>query len=252
MERIVRKPFQGIRNVIWFNWHTYMISVLLLFGLTTGFSLIGEASTGDVCALFILICTLFSLGVSYYVYDCSDLYTLDWLVLNTGRAKQMINIQAGFDETSALLALRYSGLDLLVFDFYDEKKHTEVSIKRARRAYPEYPGTQKMQTGKFPVAAGTADFIFAFMSLHEIRDPEERLILFKSLEQSLTINGEIIVVEHLRDVANFIAYNFGFMHFYSRNTWKKTFKLAGLQIHREIKITPFISAFILQKDGNTP
>jgi hypothetical protein len=46
-----------------------------------------------------------------------------------------------------------------------------------------------------------------------------------------------------------MAYNFGFFHFHSKNTWLKTFHRSGLTITNEIKITPFITTFILDKNG---
>lgn len=51
----------------------------------------------------ILITTSVSLLVSYYVYDLSDLYKLNWLhelVANLKRDLKIVNIHAGFDETS--------------------------------------------------------------------------------------------------------------------------------------------------------
>ncbi|MES2649184.1 MAG: hypothetical protein V4717_20065 [Bacteroidota bacterium] len=38
----------------------------------------------------------------------------------------IINVHAGFDETSSLLAARYPAAFLKVFDFYDPLKHTEI------------------------------------------------------------------------------------------------------------------------------
>ena len=56
-------------------------------------------------------------------------------------------------------------------------------------------------------------------------------------------------MEHQRDVYNFLAYNIGFFHFLSATTWKQTFAGAGLSESRTIKITPFITTFILAKNG---
>jgi hypothetical protein len=46
-----------------------------------------------------------------------------------------------------------------------------------------------------------------------------------------------------------MAYNFGFFHFHSKNTWLKTIDRSGLAIANEIKITAFITIFILHKNG---
>ncbi|MEO7045031.1 MAG: methyltransferase, partial [Ferruginibacter sp.] len=95
------------------------------------------------------------------------------------------------------------------------------------------------------------DKIFTILSAHEIRDDKERVSFFEELHRVLNSTGQIIVTEHLRDTANFLAYNIGFFHFHSKATWLKTFQLSGFQIVNEIKITPFITTFILEKNGTT-
>ncbi len=80
MEQI-RKPFQGIGNITRFNWHLYawaIGAVGLLLGisqLSSGF--LGLLLTG--LAVGIIIGTLLSWIVSYYVCDRSDLYAFTWL-----------------------------------------------------------------------------------------------------------------------------------------------------------------------------
>jgi hypothetical protein len=66
------------------------------------------------------------------------------------------------------------------------------------------------------------------------------------MKRVLKLNGKIIVTEHLRDFPNFLAYTIGFFHFHSKKTWKKTFQEADLKVSEEIKITPFLTTFILE------
>ena len=103
-----------------------------------------------------------------------------------------------------------------------------------------------------PLADNSTDKIFIIFSAHEIRNDEERSLFFKELRRAIKPDGQIYLMEHLRDTVNFLAYNIGFLHFYQKNTWLKTFEDAKLIIKQEIKITPFISTFILTKNGNTP
>lgn len=240
METITRKPFQGVTNIIRFNWHYYaiilLISVLLLIRpewyKTLGISLLYTAM-------------LISLVVSYYIYDHSNLYSLNWLPpLPPGT---IVNIHAGFDETSALLAAKYPDAQLVVFDFYDPEKHTEVSVKRARKAYPPYPGTISIDTEEVPLKENSADAICLILAAHEIRDTAERIEFFTRLKKALKPNGMIIVTEHTRDLYNFCAYSIGSMHFFSHKTWKRTFAKAGLSISTQSTITPFISTYTLTK-----
>lgn len=254
METISRKPFQGITNILRFNWHFYAIALILIAVLAVTLQFLN----GDLklAAFVLLLATFisvsFSLLASYYIYDCSQLYSLSWLdKLEIGAGKRLLNIHAGFDETSELLLHKYPGAALQVLDFYDPRKHTEVSIKRARKAYPAFPGTEAVNTQTVPIRSHAVDFIFLILSAHEIRNQEERMFFLNQLQKGLQQDGKMIVVEHLRDLNNFIAYNVGFLHFYSKKAWRSVFKQAGLHEEEEIKITPFISAFILTKHDST-
>jgi len=246
MEKINRTPFQGIVNIIRFNWHLYVLFLLLLVAglLFTQYPLTRLMLCGAAIA------TLSSLVVSWYIYDRSDLYTLRWLDDIKFRPHgRIVNIHAGFDETSQLLAHKYPGADLQVFDFYNPEMHTEVSIERARKRYAPYAGTKTISTAAVPLEAASVDVVFLLLAAHEIRDPGERIIFFKELYRCLAADGRIVVLEHLRDAPNFIAYTIGFLHFFSRAAWKRAFNNAGLIVVKEKKITPFLSAFILQKNG---
>ncbi len=249
----MRKPFQGVWNIIRFNWQFYVLSaglVLIIILFLSSFSTTFRLGA-DILLLFIVGSTLISLLISTYIYDFSSLYSLSWLA-NSERDKQekILNINAGFGETTVLLKSKFANAELTVFDFYDPEKHTEISIKRARKAYPPFPNTLQVKTNKLPLNDNYADKIFVILSAHEIRNDEERKFFFKELGRIISSSGQIIVTEHLRDVANFLAYNIGAFHFHSRTTWLNTFKESELKVVNEIKITPFITTFILDKNGS--
>jgi SAM-dependent methyltransferase len=202
--------------------------------------------------LLVLTSLVVSLAASFYIYDRSGLYKLDWLdFLKASPNALLVNIHAGFDETSFLLANKYPSARLKVLDFYNPVHHTEVSIKRARKAYPPYPGTQSISTSDLSLEPGSVDYAFCLLSAHEIRNRNERTLFFKAMHRSLKEEGNVIVVEHLRNLPNFMAYNIGFLHFFSKREWTSIFATAGLFIDKEIWITPFIRAFILQRNGTT-
>lgn len=249
MERV---KFSGVGNIIRFNWHYYALSfagvvVVLIVARLLPFE---QTYLIDLLAAAIVISIIISLAVSAYIYDFSNLYSFDWLDDKNLTEKRIVNIHAGFDETSHILVSLYPTSTLQVLDFYDPIKHTEVSIERARKAYPTFPGTIKIATDKLPISSNSTDLIFLTLAAHEIRNPEERTIFLKSLASTLAPGGKIIVTEHLRDVNNFFAFNIGFLHFHSRKQWLKNFHEAGLTITAESKITPFISAFTLQPHGS--
>lgn len=251
MERI-RKPFQGILNIISFNRHFYLFSFALVAGILiiSNFLYHPYKIAGNIIAGLIVAITFISLMISFYVYDISALYKLSWVDdLPVDHVNKIINIHAGFDETSILLKDKFPNSVLIVFDFYDPLKHTEVSIKRARKNGLRYSNTQQVETSGLPLQQNYADIIFLILSAHEIRNEQERNVFFTELKRILKPTGKIIVTEHLRDLPNFLAYNIGFLHFIGKTAWYRAFKNAGLIISKEINITPFIKTFILTKNG---
>lgn len=245
---IMRKPFQGVVNIIYFNWHFYLLAVLFLI---LSLLIINFFPTQNSRLVFIIILLTFlplliSLLVSFYVYDLSDLYQLNWIEGLNG--KKTLNINAGFDETSHIIKHKYPFTELTVCDFYDPNAHTEVSIKRARKCYPPGPETIQVSTSLLPFPNNTFEMSFAILSAHEIRNNKERVQFF--LELSRVTGGQIFVTEHLRNMNNFLAYTIGFFHFHSRKTWINAFNNANLKVVKEIKSTPFVTTFVLMKHGN--
>ena len=251
MEQI-RKPFQGVLNIVRFNWHFYFIAISLVLVLLFSANYFEKPYSNLIYIFSVLAVSsiIVSLLVSLYVYDISGLYRLDWLDQNH-KETLIVNINAGFDETSHLLQDKFKNVELIALDFYNPEKHTEVSIKRARKAYPPFPKTKEIETTNTKLAENSADKIFVILSAHEIRNEMERTDFFNELNRVIKPTGQIYVTEHLRDFSNFLAYNIGFFHFHTKASWLKTFKKANLNIKQEIKLTPFISTFILDKNGNT-
>src|SRR5690242_10968866 len=154
MERLTRKPFQGITNIIRFNWHYYIIALAVIAALLFVETFLNEQwkIVVLIVAALTILSIIISLIVSWYIYDCSGLYAFTWLEdLNIKAGQQLININAGFDETSFILANKFPHAHLLVFDFYDPQKHTEISIKRARKFYSAFPGTVEIDTNHLPL-----------------------------------------------------------------------------------------------------
>ncbi len=250
----LRKPLQGVTNIIRFNWHFYVLAFIALAGILFYAPFLNPAYIPYV-EIFTALATLsiiLSLAVSWYVYDGSALYSLRWMdSIKIQEGTTIVNINAGFDETSALVQHKFPNATIIVFDFYDAAKHTEVSIKRARKAYPAFPGTTAITTTKIPLADASADRILLTLAAHEIRADEERTVFFKELQRILKPGGQVLVTEHLRDLPNFLAYNIGSFHFFSKATWLHTFTASGFNVLQEQKHTPFITTFILEKYAAT-
>lgn len=247
----VRKPLQGLWNVVRFNWHFYLLAGGAALGLMSLW-LAGPAGTRPYAGLLLVLVlapVLVSLLVTAYLYDFSGLYQFAWLPAADQPPATILTVSAGFDEASTPLAHRYPLARLLAIDFYDAARHTEVSIQRARRAYLPFPGTRMVDTrAPLPLPSGSIDLAVAFLAAHEIRDDAERTSFFAELSRVLAPNGVLVVVEHLRNPANFFAYTLGFLHFHSRRTWLHTFRAAGLWVGGEKRHTPFITLFYLMRN----
>lgn len=244
----LRKPFQGVINIVRFNRHFYILFFLLLIipGFAWNILNLPFLNAFVILSMLAALSVTISLLVSYYIYDLSGLYGLNWLNdLKIPRGGKILNVHAGFDETSSLLSQKYPENELLVFDFYNPQTHTEVSVKRARRAYPPYKGTVTVDCRHLPLNDESISVVFVIFSAHEIRQSHERIEFFKELKRILEPGGKIVIAEHLRDWPNALAYTLGVFHFYSQREWIKTFLGAGLQVFYQSRINPFVKLYIL-------
>ncbi len=250
---MTRKPFQGILNIVRFNWHFYAIAFALGIGFLTAICFTRFTVLFGWALLFLAYSFLVSLAVSCWIYDFTGFYSLDWLDKGFfGKSANIVNIHAGFDETSAILRHKFPDAKLTILDFYDPAKHTEISIQRARKKYPPFPGTVSATTSRIPIRDNSIDLVFLVFSAHEIREFQESRKFFGELHRILAPDGKIILIEHLRDLPNSLAYTVGVFHFFPKSRWLKIIDKSNFVISAEQKLTPFTTSFILAKNGNTP
>jgi len=243
-----RRKFQGVLNILSFNRHFYIVGIGILAVIIISHQLFAwpDLLYRIIVAAFIYG-LLIPLIVSAYVYDFSGYYHFKWLKdceIDQSTVKQILNINAGFDETSFIIKENFPQADLKVFDFYDAKRHTEPAIVRARKVSIVYPDTQQMVSNSISLPDQSVDIIFLLSAVHEIRSNEEKVLFLKECHRLCKPDGKIIMVEHLRDFPNFLAFSVGFTHFFSKTVWKNAFKKAGFTTFNEMKFTPFMSIFI--------
>ncbi len=244
---IKRRKFQGVLNILSFNRHFYV------FGLS-GLALIIASHLVFhwynllywIIILAFLYGLIMPLIVSAYVYDFSGYYNFNWLkscnIADSG-TNQILNINAGFDETSFIIKNIFPQSGLKVFDFYDAKRHTESAIIRARKVSLIYPDTQQIISNSIPLKDNSIDIIFLLSAVHEIRSQKEKVQFLTECHRLCKPNGKVIMVEHLRDFPNFLAFSIGFTHFFSKKVWEQAFEKAGFSSCVETKFTPFMSIF---------
>ena len=242
-----RRKFQGVLNILSFNRHFYLYGLGALAILLFSFWVIKLPNIAFwLLSISFLYGLIMPLLVSAYVYDFSGYYQLNWmedLIKDKKIINQIVNINAGFDETSFIIKEKFPSSDLKVFDFYNASQHTEPAIKRARKVSLVYPNTQQINTNLIPLHDNTVDIAFLLSAIHEIRTQEEKVKFLKECRRICKPGAKVIMVEHLRDFPNFLAFSIGFTHFFSRSTWKNAFKQAGFVTFNETNLTPFMSIF---------
>jgi hypothetical protein len=245
---MIRSRFQGVRTVARFNWPLYVVAfAVLLVALGVVFSALPNPLrlAGTLAAAGALWFLLGSLGATHWVYDRSDLYRWDWLrsLLPRDDARLLV-CHTGFDEVSAGLRATFPEARIEVLDHFDAGTMTEASIRRARALHPPPPGTLAAPFDRWPEIR--ADLILAPLAVHELRSVGERAAWFSEARRSLEPGGTIVVVEHLRDLPNFLAFGPGFVHFHTAAAWRRSWQQAGLELERSFSLTPFLRVFVLK------
>ena len=246
----MRRPYQGVLQIIEFNQRRYLITLIGVGAASLALPHLEPSLRFAALALVAptLFWTLSSLLVSHYVYDCFPLYDLSWLSQTLSRMpRHWANIHCGLDETSTQLAAAFPDADGTVVDIFDPQVMTEPSIRQARRGRDAAIATIHARHDKLDLEAETFDTAFCIFAAHELRAHKQRVKLFKEVARILQVGGELVLIEHLRDWRNFLAFGPGFLHFFSRRAWRKAAAHASLAVSAEFSRTPFVHVFILRR-----
>ena len=243
-----RTPCQGLAQIFNYNRPLYLRTAAAIM-LAIVVSIYAPPSIRVLIALATAIAvfwTCSSLLVSHYVYDRSGLYNFCWLPGCLSRSpERWVNIHAGLDESSLALKSMFFASEGQAVDIYDGRKMTEPSIRRARLL----AGVSVAASGGEQLRArdDTFDAAFLIFVAHELRHDEDRVRLCQEIRRVLRGGGELILVEHLRGWANFLAFGPGFFHFFSKRTWGAAASSAGLRMRLHTTVTPFVHVFVFQK-----
>lgn len=244
--------YSGVLKIVRFNWPWYALAIAATCSVVLCFYLgILRGPWTRIVVAGIVVANIWlvaSLVVSHYIYDRSGIQKGAWLNgIKASNVEHVGIFHAGHDEASQAVALRLPSAQVEVFDFYDAGRNGPASLERARAAAPRRD--LAINVTRIPLSSGTLDLGLLVFAAHEIRDDNDRAILFDELSRVLAPAGRLIVVEHLRDVWNFLAYGPGAFHFLSRRTWCRSFAGGGIEIARESSCTPFVRVFELRKNA---
>jgi len=246
-----RGPYHGLLQILRYNQPVFAktgmaalaaILAVVLLPMPRFVAVLATAATAAA-----LLWSASSLLVSHWIYDRSPLREWDWLAgLFPAPPRRWTSLHAGLDETFGALARIFPAEAGTVLDIYDPVEMTEPSIARARRLSLDR-SAKPADFRSLPLPDGSQDAVFLIFAVHELRRPESRLRLFQEIARVLAPGGRAVLVEHLRDGRNFLAFGPGFLHFLPRREWLRVAAAAGLAVREERRVTPFVAVLVLEK-----
>ena len=238
----------GAKRIFLYNWPTYLgtwLAAIVVLLLPLPPMVRWVASAGAIAAV---VWSLLSLGVSYFIYDRSELLEGRWVaqLLNVPSIARWASIDAGLDAEVDLSRV-LGGEKVATLDIFSPEFMSAGSIRRARERTARTHTARAASPIALPLEKDSLDAVTVVFSAHELRVTSARERFFDELHRVVKPGGRVLLVEHLRDTANFIAFGPGFMHFLPRSEWLRLSARSGLRVAHEARVTPWVMALALEK-----
>ena len=189
------------------------------------------------------ILTALAVTAIVWVFAVGARHRWDWVRTASASPKHWINITTGFDDSTETLRRLLPASRGEAFDVFDPTIEHESALLTARSRYRPSGGHGSTGDLARSLGSGTSDAAYLLMSAHEARG-SDRAALFGAISEALTATGRLILVEHLRDLPNRIAFGPGANHFQTRDTWLQAIGDAGLVPIDEARLTPYVRGFV--------
>src|SRR5688500_11850231 len=135
------------------------------------------------------------------MFDRSTLLGGEWLKEEIPRRPlRWVQINVGLEETSLPLDRLFPEAEGRMLDLYNPAVMTEPAVTRAKQSASEV-AAPSVDPEALPVEDAGADLVLVTLAAHEIRDREKRERFFHELRRIVSVDGRVVVVEHLRDLA---------------------------------------------------
>jgi SAM-dependent methyltransferase len=239
--------FTHARRIAGYNWPLYAAAAC---GILAGAVVASYPGTPPAlrwaAALGIAVAAWFaaaSFWAFHWMFDRSELLRGQWVGEEAAPSLQRwVLINAGLEETTIPLREVFPNAEGKALDIFDPASMTEPAITRARRQKAGNPAAT-VPPDALPIGNRWADLVLVMLAAHEIRDRGARERFFHELARIVSPDGKVVLVEHLRDLAAALAFGPGMFHFLPRREWLGLGSLAGLQLERERRMTPFVRIF---------
>jgi len=238
-------PFEGVLKTLRFNAPWYLGGAV---GLGVGVYVLGLPLPGAVRVVGQMAWGLgafwwvASLVGSHWIYDRSGIARGAWLEgIDPAAIRTVAVLHAGQDEASAHVRRRLPDAQVAVFDFFDAEVNQESSLLRARL---ESAGAA---VAPWRDAHGPYDLICLVFAAHEVREPHRLAAFLRDVGGRLAPEGQLLLVEHFRDLANTVIYGPGVRHFLPPALWRRAMAEAGLKVRALRTISPFIHVVTLER-----
>ncbi|MGO1974146.1 MAG: hypothetical protein ACTH2Q_14420 [Propionibacteriaceae bacterium] len=231
---------RGVRQVAEFNWPKLLGGTVVAgVGLALWRRLPWWGRVGTLTAAYAVPASLLA---SWWTYDLSPLPRWRFFTAHlSGETRRILLVIAGFDEVSATLAEVFGDSRIDVVDVVAEP---EATVRRARKLYPaEAPVIDPRALGE---ASGDYDLVLFAQSAHEIRDPLTRATMFAAARSAVRDGGAVVVVEHLLDLPNAVAFGPGALHFHTERAWLASFAAGGLRVRQHSTVMPLVHCWVLE------
>jgi hypothetical protein len=240
--------YAGVIKIVRFNWPWYVGASAVTADAVTVLRSAHVPAPWPALTMAALAAADFwlfgSLAISHYIYDRSAVSRGDWLG-SRAPLEAVAIFHAGQDEASEVVARRLPSVRPQVHDFYDASSVGSRSLARARALANRHDAA--IDLARMTLEDGALNLALVVFAAHEIRDDRPRADFFRGLARAIAADGRILVVEHLRDGWNFLAYGPGAFHFLPRTAWMRSFEGGGLTVVRESACTPFVRVFELAR-----
>jgi SAM-dependent methyltransferase len=248
-----RTRFHGMCQIVCYNRNQYIAACLALCATGAAWQMFRASpwlraialTTGALAGWWALA----SVAVSHWVYDRSELHRWTWLapLLPKGPGR-WLNLHAGLDESTAALRRLFPGTAGTTADFFDASEMPEPSIHRARKGRVNASSVLRVGSRHLPFADRAFETVFLVFAAHELREKSARTVFWREIARVLATDGLVVLVEHLRDAANFCAFGPGCLHFFPEREWRRLAGIAGFRLAQECRITPFVKVLTWKKE----